>query len=87
MATTLRERFGKQFPIPTRTLPKFLLWFIGPFVNSTITRRFVSRSIGRPWIANNSKSKQELGVNYRPLTETMNDFFQQLVDEGILTAK
>jgi dihydroflavonol-4-reductase len=87
MANTLRERFGDGFPIPTRTLPKFLLWFIGPFVNSTITRRFVSRSIGRPWIANNSKSKRELGVSYRPLAETMNDFFQQLVDEEVLKAK
>ncbi|MFT6146530.1 MAG: nucleoside-diphosphate-sugar epimerase [Myxococcota bacterium] len=87
MATTLQQRFGAGFPIPTRTLPKFLLWLIGPFVNSTITRRFVSRSIGRPWVANNSKSQRELGVSYRPLSETMNDFFQQLVDEAVLTAK
>ncbi len=87
MATTLRERFGDGFPIPTRILPKFVLWLIGPFVNSTITRRFVRRNIGRPWIANNNKSKRELGVNYRPLAETMNDFFQQLVDEDVLKAK
>jgi hypothetical protein len=38
-------------------------------------------------VANNSKSQRELGVSYRPLSETMNDFFQQLVDEAVLTAK
>lgn len=86
MAQTLSERFG-SLPLPTRTLPKFLLWLIGPFVNSTITRRFVSRSIGRPWVANNSKSQRELGVTYRPLAETMNDFVQQLVDEGVLATE
>ena len=30
----------------------------------------------------NSKSIRELGMTYRPLAETMNDFFQQVIDSG-----
>ena len=32
--------------------------------------------------ADNGKSIRELGVTYRPLEESMNDMFQQLIDRG-----
>ena len=35
-----------------------------------------------PWIADNSKSKRALGMTYRPLKESMTDFFQQMIDSG-----
>lgn len=79
----MRQRFG-DFRIPTRTAPKWLLWLVGHWVNSAITRRFVRRNIGLPWRGDNSKSVRELGMSYRPLAETLNDFFQQLIDAGEL---
>lgn len=84
MADALRPRFS-SFRLPKRVAPKWLIWLVGPFVNPGLTRAFVSRNVGRPWRADNAKSKRELGLTYRPLAETMNDHFQQLVDEGVLT--
>lgn len=87
MAAALRPRFGDRFPIPTRVLPKWLLWLVGPWVSDALTRQFISDNVGLPWKANNTRSREELGITYRSLEETMGDFFQQLIDEGVLGPK
>lgn len=84
VAKTLLERFGRQYPVPCRTLPRWLVWLTGPMVNKTLTRRVVSRNVGLPWRGDNSRSRQELGMSYRPLSESTNDCFQQLADTGQL---
>ncbi len=84
MAQTLLPRYGDKYSIPKKELPKWLLWLIGPIVNKALTRKFISRNVGYPWIGDNSKSKTALGVTYRPLKETMNDTLQQLIDNKIL---
>jgi nucleoside-diphosphate-sugar epimerase len=80
LAVPLREKFGGRYPIPTRTMPKWLVWLVGPMVNKTLTRKVVSRNVGLPWKADTSKGRRELGLTYRPLEETVVDFFQQMVD-------
>jgi dihydroflavonol-4-reductase len=82
LAIPLRKRFGDDFPFPTRTLPKWLLWLVGPMVNPGMTRKAVSLNVGLPFKADNGKSRRELGMTYRPLNETVVDFFQQMVDAG-----
>ncbi|WP_323121279.1 NAD-dependent epimerase/dehydratase family protein [Burkholderia alba] len=82
MAATLLDRYGKDYPIPRRTLPKWLVWLVGPVTNKSLTRKMVSLNVDRPWIADNRRSRDELGIRYRPLAESMNEFFQQLVDSG-----
>lgn len=84
MAATLLERYGADYPIPRRILPKWLVWSIGPLVNKGVTRRVVARNVGLPWRADNRRSRDELGIRYRPLAESMNDFFQQLIETGQL---
>lgn len=84
MAQALLPRYGDKYPIPKKELPKWLLLLIGPIANKALTRKFISRNVGYPWIGDNSKSKTALGVTYRPLEETMNDTFQQLIDNKIL---
>lgn len=84
MAQTLQAQFGKDYPLPTRALPKWLVWLVGPIADKSLSRSMVSRNVGVPWRADNRKSQTELGVKYRPLAESMNDFFQQLVDAGQL---
>ncbi len=86
MAKLLLPRFGDKYPIPRKTLPKFLVWLVGPIMDSSMTRKFISKNIGHPWIGDNLKSVRELGMQYRSLSETMNDFFQQMVDEGSFSA-
>ncbi len=82
MAGTLLGKYGKDYPIPRRTMPKWLIWLVAPMVSKGMTRKIVSRNIGHPWTADNSKSKRALGVTYRPLKESMTDFFQQMIDSG-----
>ena len=84
MAGTLLEKFGDDYRLPQRILPKWLVWLVGPTANKALTRKIVSRNMGLPWIADHSKSVNELGVHYRPLAESMNEFFQQMVDSGLV---
>ncbi len=80
MAAALLSNYGAKYPIPKKAMPKWLIWLVGPSINKAITRKFVSRNMGLPFIADNSKSKKELNINYRPLEDSMNEMFQQLID-------
>jgi dihydroflavonol-4-reductase len=82
MSKILREHFGDRFGFGKSILPKFLVWLVGPMLNPGLTRKTVSRNVGIDFIADHSKSVRELGVSYRPLEETMIDFFQHLVENG-----
>lgn len=81
LAIILRNEFGDAYPFPKRVLPKFLVWLLGPL--SGIKRKFISRNVGYPWLVDNTKSKKELGVSYRPIEETVIEFFQQMIDDGV----
>ncbi len=80
LARTLIDKYGEDYPIPRKTVPALLVWLVAPRVG--MTRKVAFRNIGRPWIADNSKSKEALGVAYRPLKESMTEFFRQLIDSG-----
>lgn len=74
-----------NYPIGTRKLPKFMIWLMAPSVG--MTRKMVSLNIGYPWKADNSKSIEKLKMNYRPLNETVTEFFGSLVDAGVIEKK
>lgn len=82
LAAILRDGFGDRFPFPKRTLPKWLVWLVGPLVDPALTRRFVRRNVGLPWRADSSKAQRELGVTFRPLKDTVVEFFRQMVEIG-----
>lgn len=84
MSQTLLDKYGDNYPVPRKAVPKWLLWLIGPFVDKVMTRKVISRNIDHPWRGDNSKGIRELGVTYRSLSESMNDFFQQMIDSGLL---
>lgn len=87
MGLKLQDEFGDCFPLPKKTMPKWLLMLIGPFANKLFTRKFIRNNVDIPWKADNSKIKNDLGVSFRPLKDSLNETFQILVDEGILKAK
>ncbi len=78
----LLEKYGDDFPIPRKPLPKWLLWLVGPMLDRNMTRRAVSLNVNIPWRADNSKSIRELGVSYRPLQTSAEDMFQFMIDAG-----
>lgn len=72
-----------NYPIAKKTLPKWLVWLIAPFVG--MTRKYVWRAVNVPMMVDNSKSLSvlELG-SYMPLATTMQDMFQQCIDTGFI---
>ncbi len=82
IAKRLHERFGLEFPVPTRVLPTFMVWLFGPLMDKTLTRKFISRNFGYPFFVDNSKSIEAFDMRYRTLDETVTDMFQQMVNHG-----
>lgn len=81
----LIPRYGDRFPLPRRALPKRLVWLAGPMAG--LSRTFVSRNVDVPWRADNRKSREALGISYRPLQPAMEEMFGQLVDRGAFAPK
>ena len=84
IASVLLPKYGATYPLPKRALPKWLLMIVGPIVNKNLTRRFVRNNVNIPWNADNSKIKNELGMKFRSLKETMEDSFQVLIDNQLI---
>jgi len=87
MGLELQSKFGSDFPIPKKALPKWFLMLVGPIANKAFTRRFIRNNVNVEWKGDNSKIIRELAMNFRPMKETMEDSFQVLVDENILQPK
>lgn len=84
LASIIKEKYP-NYPIGTKKLPKLMIWLMAPSVG--MTRKMVAKNIGHPWSADNSKSIEKLGMNYRPLKETVTEFFGSLVDAGVIEKK
>ncbi|MDX1805090.1 MAG: NAD-dependent epimerase/dehydratase family protein [Alcanivorax sp.] len=82
IARLLRQQFGPRYPFPRMLVPKAVVWAVGPLMGP-VTRKFISRNVGHPIRFDNSRS-QQLGVSYRPLTDTFTDHFQQVLDDGLV---
>lgn len=78
----LRRRFGPFYPFPRMTAPKVLVKAIAPAAG--LTRKFVDRNIGYPLEFDNSRSRNELGLVYRPAEQTITEHFRQMLDDGLV---
>lgn len=87
MAKTLLPRFGADYPIPRRAMPKWLVWLAGPLMDRSITRTFIARNVDVPWRADNAKGVRELGMTYRPLADSMQAMFAQMIEAGVLAGR
>lgn len=76
MGTMIRKAFGKKYKVAKKELPKFLVYIFGPFIG--LNKAWIKNNVGWPLIFDNSKSKNQLGVNYRPLEETIVEFAEQV---------
>ena len=69
-----------DLPTPSRQMPKWLLWLVGPMVNSAFSRTWVSRNVGHAWRGDNSKAVRELGLVYIPTEKSIQDMYQNMLD-------
>lgn len=81
LGKALIEKYGDRYPVPRKSLPKWVVWLAGPIVSS-VPRKFVTNNVNVRWRADNTKSKRALGVTYRPFKESMEDMFQQMIEAG-----
>lgn len=80
LSKMLLPKYGDQYPLPKKFLPKWIMMLLGPL--SGIPRQFIKDNVGYPWKANNSKSIKQLGMNYLSIDTTVNEFFEQVVANG-----
>jgi nucleoside-diphosphate-sugar epimerase len=85
LGTILKKNFGDRYPFPTKEPPKPLFWLVAPFFG--FTRKWVSKNVGCKISFDNAYSKQDLGMDYIPLEQTVTDHFQQLLADGLLAQK
>jgi len=84
IAERLRGIYADRYPIPQSTVPKALMYVFGPLMGFSI--RYVKRNVGVPFSIDNGKSTQALGLNYRPLEQTLKDSIDQLESMGLISA-
>ena len=66
---------------PDAPSSKNVVWTLGPWVD--LQRRFVTRNVGFCFQVDSSRSERELGIQYRPLAETLRDMATQINEEGL----
>ncbi|HKK77450.1 MAG TPA: NAD-dependent epimerase/dehydratase family protein [Saprospiraceae bacterium] len=81
---SLMPKYGEDYPLPQKALPKWLLMLIGPMVDDRFSRRFIRDNVNRTWRADNSKIKEELDIQFRPMQETMEASFGVLVEQDMI---
>lgn len=83
---TLGKIIEKAFPgnyrVPRKQIPKWLVWILAPSVG--FTRKYVTNNIGFPLKANNSRSIEDLGIQYNSLEKTVVDHVEQLERDHLL---
>lgn len=86
IAGILRARWGWRYLFPFMSVPKSVVWLVGPLFGP-VTREFITKNVGYPLKLDNGRSVRELGIRYRPIDETLNEHFRQLIDDGLVKRK
>lgn len=78
LGTTLREHFGSALPLPRGAIPKWLFKAVSPLFG--VSRRYVEGNVDHEFAADNSKSRQKLGVTYRPVEDSLVEMVEQILE-------
>jgi dihydroflavonol-4-reductase len=84
IGAALRPKYA-EYPLPARMVPFFILYLFGPFIG--VSRTSAWNNIGVKMSLDNSKSKRELGIEYKSLEETLGDMMEQLIAEDVIKKK
>lgn len=81
-ARILRQRFGNAYPFPRMTVPKAVVWAVGPLMGP-VTRPFIRDNVGHSIRFDNRRSLT-LGLQYHDIRQTLEEHFQQALDDGLV---
>lgn len=69
--------------IPTRQLPNWLAYIFAPLL-AGFSWNYLKKNLGIPVRGNNTKIRKELGVEFRPLPDTLQAHTEQVKKDGLL---
>lgn len=81
MANAISAKYPK-YPLPKSTFPWPIVWLLAPYIG--MNRTMVWRGVNVKFNMDNSKSIQDLKMEYRSLEATFQDMFGQMIEAGIV---
>lgn len=72
----LRSEFGDRRTFPRRELPNFLVKLAAG--STGMTRKVLARNLGWPLAFDNSRTRADLGIRFRPAAESVIEHFRQM---------
>ena len=82
IAETIKNEYGDKYPVPTKNVPNFILYIVAPFLKMKWS--FLKNNLGIRSKLDNSYSKKDLGMSYKPIKETIIDHVQQIINDGLV---
>jgi len=79
----LREDFGDRVSPPRWIIPRWLSFLVGPLNGYSI--RHVRNNVDVPVALDNRRSREALGLAYRPLRDTIREHVEQIIRDGLYT--
>ena len=80
IANILRKEYG-DYPLPKSNVQKLLLYLFGPLQG--FSWKFLKLNVGIPFQVDNNYSKKDLGVEYIPIEQTLNDHAKQIIERRL----
>ncbi|MEM6991025.1 MAG: NAD-dependent epimerase/dehydratase family protein [Myxococcota bacterium] len=74
----IKAKLGDRVKVPPRTISKIGSYIAGPF--NGFSMKYIARNVGHPLAFDNTRSKERLGIEYRPLAETLVEHATQILD-------
>ncbi|KAK3286298.1 hypothetical protein CYMTET_6139 [Cymbomonas tetramitiformis] len=84
MARMLKEDFPRH-KLPTSIANKTILYMAAPFIG--LSWEYIKKNVGAPLCINNNQSKQNLGLKYTDIKETLVDMVKDFQARGLIKKK
>ncbi len=85
IADILFKKYSDKFSIPRMELPTPLMFIFGPMQG--LSWKYIKRNIGLDLNFDNTKSKNELGIEYLKTEKTLFDHAEQIINSGLVKPK
>ncbi|MGR8934041.1 MAG: NAD-dependent epimerase/dehydratase family protein [Gammaproteobacteria bacterium] len=82
IAQAIEQNFPRRYKLPKRVLPKALTYLIGPLFG--LTWQYLRKNIGNAVAFDNTASKERLGIDYLPFSQTIKDHVEQLESDALV---
>ena len=77
----LRTDFASKLRLPGRRVPKWAAYLAAPVMG--LSWGYVTKTVDIAFSFDGSRATQRLGLNYRPLRDTLRDHVEQLIRDGL----